>query len=86
VKLGRSTRPSDRLVELQCGAAGLGELVALVPEHVMSEREAHAKWQHLRVTGEWFEYTDELEAWLAGLLARVEAERDARPSQLDLPL
>lgn len=52
----------------------------------MSEREAHAKWQHLRVTGEWFEYTDELEAWLAGLLARVEAERDARPSQLDLPL
>ena len=67
VKLGRTIDIATRLKDLQRGAGGLGELLALVSEDLVSEAQAHRRWAHLRVTGEWFTLTDELGEWLRSL-------------------
>lgn len=73
IKLGRSTRPDSRLSSLQTASPVLLDVLAVVPEWLMSEARAHDKWAGLREHGEWFRATPELREWVA----RIGRRRDA---------
>ena len=65
VKLGKSRTPSARLAALQTSHHQPLSLLGSVPECVVTEKQAHQAWVGLRRTGEWFELTPELRAWIA---------------------
>jgi len=55
VKIGFSANVRERLKALPHES-----VLKVIPGAPADERRWHAQWQHLRVTGEWFELTDEL--------------------------
>lgn len=61
VKIGKSVNPWTRLKALQTGFPLKLELYFCSISH--DEREVHEKFKHLRVSGEWFEYTDEIKKY-----------------------
>lgn len=67
VKIGKSVDPEARLCSLQTSTADPLELLVVVPEYVVSETDAHQRWKSLRVAGEWFTRSPELDAWIAAL-------------------
>ncbi len=61
VKIGKSVSPGARLKQLQTGCPDQLVLYRFVShESPFTEKELHKKFFHLRVSGEWFRYTDEL--------------------------
>lgn len=64
VKLGRSVEPQKRLRSLQRMSPTPLTLIATIPEHLVSEEEAHERWSEQRAHGEWFEPSPELRAWI----------------------
>ena len=68
LKIGRSISPGARLKHLQTGCPGKLVLYKFVPhESPFTEKELHKKFAHLRVSGEWFKYTDELKKFVRDL-------------------
>ncbi len=65
VKLGRSLNPQARLQALSTASSVPLELLGVIPECVLSEKEAHLRWAHLRQSGEWFDRTPELDTWIS---------------------
>lgn len=53
IKIGKSMRPEDRLIQLECGAGAKLKLLGSVVGD--KEKELHEKFAHLRQRGEWFE-------------------------------
>jgi hypothetical protein len=75
VKIGWAAEPRKRLVELQVGNARRLEMLITVPLVVYGEKRAHERFAHLRVGGEWFRRTKEVEAFVRELKARLVIER-----------
>jgi hypothetical protein len=79
VKIGYSADPRARLKQIKRGTggalfpprmdAGASEMVATEPGGFPRERELHAKFAHLRHTGEWFTESKELTDYIEGLAA-----------------
>lgn len=77
VKIGASKWPPDRLKNIRWGVSGAltpqfsnsrtAELVATEPGGLKRERELHAKFAHLRHTGEWFAESPELTRYINSL-------------------
>lgn len=69
VKVGVSNYPEVRMEALQTGASGKLTLVASIPNAGHRENECHKKLAHLRLYGEWFWYTEEVNALIKELQA-----------------
>jgi hypothetical protein len=77
VKIGASLYPEQRLEQIRkCGGGsdfpcrldiGAAELIATEPGGKPRERELHAKFSHLRHTGEWFTEAPELTEYIKSL-------------------
>lgn len=77
VKIGASKWPPGRLKEIRWGVGGaltpplmdakVAELISTEPGGFDRERELHAKFAHLRHTGEWFTETPELTEYIESL-------------------
>lgn len=61
VKIGKSKNPHSRLRELQTGASAPLELVGIL---ACAEEDAHRRLEEWRLHGEWFEPSDEVEAFV----------------------
>lgn len=64
VKLGRSLNVKRRVRDLQRASPTPLQLLAVIPETMLSEEDAHERWSELRQHGEWFEPTPELRGWI----------------------
>lgn len=84
VKLGRSREPDKRIEAIRRNSPVALDVLAIVPETHVSEKEAHEYWGALRQHGEWFEGTDELKAWLAEVDRRERYERRRQSLLTDL--
>lgn len=62
VKIGRSVDPASRLTALATGAPGELRLLATFPNLGARESECHRRLQHLKVHGEWFLRTGEVDS------------------------
>jgi len=62
VKIGSSVNPQNRIKELEIGNPQKMYLIAAFANMGNIESEMHKKFDHLRVRGEWFRYTDEIHA------------------------
>lgn len=60
VKVGVAKHPQDRMKRLQTGAPAPLVLIASIPKAGHREAECHKRLAHLRVHGEWFRYTGEV--------------------------
>lgn len=79
VKIGISQDPPTRLHQIKSGIGGAlappgvdvkaSELVTTEFGGITRERELHAKFSHLRHTGEWFTESKELTDYIKGLTA-----------------
>ena len=67
IKIGVSSSPEDRARELQTGAPGKVEFVAIIARAGGRESECHKRLSHLHLYGEWFRYTDEVDALIKWL-------------------
>lgn len=60
IKIGYSKDPIDRIKALQTGSATKLHIQAIMNGDSKTESGLHEMFNHLRVRGEWFRYTDEL--------------------------
>lgn len=67
VKIGMSSHPEDRLDRIAVGAPGKLRLLAKIPNMGHRESECHRRLKHLHTRGEWFRYTEEVDALISGL-------------------
>ena len=70
-KIGYSYNPDNRLKELQTGNPYHLELITTVPGDISIEKDIHSKFNHLKLKGEWFNYTQEIKDYF-----KVEIELD----------
>lgn len=75
VKIGTSDKPYLRLKALQTGSPVPLALERLIDGGVEDERALHGRFSGLRLSGEWFELTAELEAFMATLAEPPTAQR-----------
>lgn len=62
VKIGKSRQPRKRLAALQTGSPEqLSLLLVIDGDH---EHHLHGRFAHLRLTGEWFDRTDDIQAFI----------------------
>jgi len=65
VKIGRSKNPGQRLKTLQTSSPEKLYLYGyFLEKDDITEKNVHHKFKHLRKTGEWFLYNDELQQYL----------------------
>lgn len=68
IKIGLSYSPEKRLRELQVGSAFPLEIIGVIPGGGWrKERELHARFAHLRLSGEWFRPGADLWAYIESL-------------------
>jgi hypothetical protein len=67
IKIGYSKQPGIRIASLQTGTSARIEVLLVVPESVISEVAAHAKFDHLRIRGEWFKSDPEILGFIDGI-------------------
>lgn len=60
IKVGHSAIPKQRISGLQVSFPEPLEVLAIIENTIISEAAAHAKFAHLRMTGEWFRAEPEL--------------------------
>ncbi len=72
IKIGSSISPEGRIKGLQTGFPEPLEVLAVVPDTVIGEMEAHRKFAHLRTTGEWFRSAPDLLEFINEVKAKVE--------------
>jgi T5orf172 domain len=64
IKIGWSKKVSARLAQLQTGSAVPIKLLGTMPGGLAVERRVHARFAHLRLSGEWFTAAPELLAYV----------------------
>lgn len=79
VKIGTAEDVQHRMRYLQTGH--VHELELLGQTMAIREDQAHAKWEALRIRGEWFKATDELLAWIRELVGSKPGSNHGPPSQ-----
>lgn len=74
VKIGYSRKPRGRLANLRAATAESLTLLGVIPGGKSREKELHARWAHLRKSGEWFDGRAELLAAISALVAEEGVE------------
>jgi hypothetical protein len=70
IKIGITQNIAGRLKSLRTGCAEPLTVVAQFPAtEVLTERGIHQKFDHLRLEGEWFKHSPEIDAFIADLKA-----------------
>jgi DNA-binding XRE family transcriptional regulator len=64
VKIGYTTGINNRLSQLQTSSPHKLQVVGLIDGDLNKEKELHQKFIHLSTSGEWFNYTKELEDYI----------------------
>lgn len=67
IKIGFSIHPKRRVLDLQTSHHVELELLAWVSTSILTERQAHEKFDHLKIRGEWFRAEPDLIEFIAGL-------------------
>lgn len=75
VKIGASDKPYLRLKALQTGSPVPLALERLIDGGVEDERALHGRFSGLRLSGEWFQLAEEMEAFMATLAEPPPPER-----------
>ena len=75
VKIGYSKKPWGRFASLQCSTAGSLEMLAVMDGDLETEAELHRRFSDLRVRGEWFVPTGELEQLILSLPKAAKPKR-----------
>lgn len=60
IKIGFSAQPKRRILDLQTSHHVELELLAWVPTNILTEREAHQRFGHLLIRGEWYQAGSDL--------------------------
>ena len=68
IKIGFSKRPEARLKALATGAPEPIELLGSIVGTPSAERALHKRFDHLRISGEWFENDPELIGYIKAVL------------------
>jgi hypothetical protein len=70
VKIGISESHRMRITSLQTGLPYKVRVIAIVPtDDAIFERRLHRKFDHIRLSGEWFEQTPELLTYISELIS-----------------
>lgn len=64
VKIGRSKNPKSRLKDMQSGNAHKLKIIEVFKNRGHCESALHEQFKHLRVRGEWFEYSEEISEFI----------------------
>lgn len=80
IKIGHTGAPHERLQALGKPL----KVLAIIPNTIISERDAHAKFAHLRVKGEWFRACPELYTFIKEAGALAVASKEPERPQIDL--
>jgi Meiotically up-regulated gene 113 len=90
VKIGRAKNIAQRVRGLQTASPTPLRLLAVLSNSEDDERLLHERWQHLRVTGEWFRTDAELDRLLsadeterAAFIAELRAADGAQPAPIE---
>lgn len=87
VKIGYSSgEPKRRLGRLQIGNPEKLHLLAVAPGDRLDEERWHWEFSHLRVRGEWFKWTEELQRAAEPYLIPEQKELRSRTAQAALML
>lgn len=73
IKIGHSAIPKQRISGLQVSFAERLEILAIVPNTIISEAAAHEQFAHLRISGEWFRAEPDLIEFILALKLQIEA-------------
>lgn len=79
IKIGHSAIPKQRQSQLQVAFPDDLEVLAVVPNSLITEPAAHAKFAHLRLRGEWFKAHPDLLSFITRIKAKAARYRD-RPT------
>lgn len=60
IKIGHTAVPKSRMGSLQSATPEALDILAMIPNSIVGEWEAHEKFKHLRLRGEWFRAAPEL--------------------------
>lgn len=69
VKIGQARNPHQRLKDLQTSHHARLELLATAPAHRSLEQAVHQRFAGVRLTGEWFQLTAEIQRFIEDLQA-----------------
>lgn len=64
VKIGYADDPKSRIQSIQTSSPYKLEVLLIIDGNFEVERELHDRFQAYRITGEWFEYVDELSSFV----------------------
>jgi hypothetical protein len=67
VKIGCTNNIQKRLNQLQVGSINKLQVIGLIEGNYEDEKLHHIKFKHLNSSGEWFNYTEELETYINSL-------------------
>ncbi len=59
-KIGYTSNPENRLIQLQTGNPFPLELISTIEGGLTEEKQIHSKFEPYRLKGEWFQYTTEI--------------------------
>lgn len=83
IKIGKSRSPRGRMADLQQAHATELELLLAVPEKQLREADAHAKFPHLRLSGEWFQPDEELLDFIEDQRAKANPKHKRPPPHIE---
>lgn len=85
IKIGHTAIPKTRFKTLQVGFPEPLEVLAVVPNTIVTEPVAHQKFAHLRVSGEWFQASPELLDFIEEVKAEAAGLPKRKPDPPDHP-
>lgn len=77
IKIGHSAVPKQRMGSLQVSFPDRLKVLAVIPNSIIKEPDAHAMFAHLYVSGEWFRATPEL----LYFISKVKEEANQMPKR-----
>ncbi|EGJ31224.1 MULTISPECIES: GIY-YIG nuclease family protein [Moorena] len=67
IRIGYTTNPNGNIRGLETKSVKTLELIKIIPGSAKMETEFHRKFQHLRISGEWFDATPEVMRYISSL-------------------
>ena len=65
IKIGYAEDPSDRIASLQTSSPFPLEVMLIIDGNYDKENELHKKFRSRRVSGEWFQYVEEIKEYIS---------------------
>lgn len=79
IKIGHSAIPKQRINTLQVAFPEPLEVLAVIPNTIITEYAAHQKFAHLRMSGEWFRAAPDLIEFISKAKAEAKLAAKAHP-------